>query len=239
MKLGIEQRKYLIAHQEPDIYLSVCSKRDVICLRLTPEEMELSVNMRWDYLLPRLLFFSLPYASDINIALEFDDSWIEGLDNTRDTILEGLREPSQRSLAMRAHWAWMMGEIPRLARMWLIDRGDRLPAHYRLPEGREAEDGRYKFEMFSKYPCKPEKHHFFIDGKNRYVESYSWAGQPAHFNSRQPSYGVPLLLFMWTMKWFCLPPAPYWHQNMLIEPMNHSEDFFRVLCQLPGTGGTG
>lgn len=100
----IPSRQYLCAHQEPDVYLRICPQRDIICFRLSPAGLEASIDMRWDVLLTRLPFFDLPRSREINLALEFDDSWIDGLDMTRGTMLKCLRESSHRGFAMRAHW---------------------------------------------------------------------------------------------------------------------------------------
>lgn len=225
-------------HQGRDVYLRVCSKQDIMCFRFSPEDMVACVSLRWDILLTHLPFFHLPHASDINLAFEFHDNWDEGLGMSRESMLKCLPEASHRGLAMRAHWAWMKGEIPRWTRMWLIDRGGRLPANYQLPQ---EDDGRYRHESFryiNEFPCEPEKNHIFIDGKNRYVESYMWEGQRHGFvhSIRRPE--VPILSFIWKVSWLCRPPQGEVYNSTFNLPCE-SERFFRVLRQLPGTDGTG
>lgn len=225
-------------HQGQDVYLRVCSKRDILCFRFSPEDMVACVSLRWDVLLTHLPFFNLAYASDFNLALEFHDSWDEGLSTKREEILKSLPEASDRGLAMRAYWAWMRGEIPRWTRMWLIDRGGRLPAHYQLSR---EDDNRYRWELVYKmknFPCEPEKHHIFIDGKNRYVESYMWEGQRRSYNYKLCTPAVTILSLMWKMKWICRPPRGGVHRHGFNVPI-HPEHFFRVLRQLPDTDGTG
>ncbi len=232
----------VVAHHKKseNVYLKVSSKRDIICLRFSPDDMDACVSLRqWSVLLCRLPFFHLPYASDINLAFEFDDSWDEDLSVSREAVFQAMMsEASHRGLAMRAHWAWMKGEIPRWARVWLIDRGRRLPADYKvLQEGEDdyEDDGRCQFDTTyrRKFPCTPpEKHHIFSDGKLRYVESYDWDGKVRlrkwpRYTSRD--FDVPVLSFIWKMKWLCTPPVCQGYLNQPGEP----EHFFRVLRQLP------
>ncbi|KAL1844605.1 hypothetical protein VTK73DRAFT_2181 [Phialemonium thermophilum] len=175
------------------------TKRDIVCFRFAPEHMDVCVSLRWDVLIRRLPFFHLPYVSDINLAMDFDDSWAN-MDVGRTKAEDLMREPSPRGLAARAYWAWLRGEIPRWTRLWLIDRGGRLPANYKLPA---INDYRYVIDFVynrSRYPCKPERNRFFTDGARNYVESYSW--EP-NANTRPRDYywddqpDVPLLSFMW------------------------------------------
>lgn len=202
--------------------------------------MDACVSLRWDVLLARLPFFHLPYASDINIALEFDASWVTGLGKmSKKEVRKLLREPSQRGLAMRAHWAWRMGEIARWARLWLIDRGGGLPDNYKLPSEGLKHDGRYDHDtIYNKYPCKSERHYFFIDGRNRYVESNSWESQRCWEDFHHCVHSVPVLEFIWTVRWLCHPSPKELRYHYLNE-IDNDEHFFRVLCPVPGTDGTG
>ncbi|KAH7122082.1 hypothetical protein B0J13DRAFT_680236 [Dactylonectria estremocensis] len=206
-------------HQGQRVYVKVSSQRDIICLRFAHEDLAASVSLRWDVLLTTLPFFHLPEASDINLGLEFDESWAEGLGTTEESVLKCLGEASPRGVAMRAHWAWKTGFIPRWTRMWLIDQGGGLPANYKISR---EDDGRYEYDtVYHKFPCEPENYHIFIDGKNRYVESYMWDDQPHEFSHMSPRRNVPVLSFIWKMCRLC------------------PEYFFRVLRQLPETDGTG
>ncbi|KAH7156017.1 hypothetical protein EDB81DRAFT_927963 [Dactylonectria macrodidyma] len=198
-------------HQGQHIYLRVISIRDIVCFRFAPEDMAKCASFRWDVLLSRLPFFHLPQTPNINLALEFDESWVEGIMGTTiEPFLKCVREGSPRGLALRAYWAWKRGLIPRRARMWLIDRGGRLPANYKVSGGL---DQRY-FSHYDEVLCEPENHHIFIDGKDKYVESYMWDGQPTKYgyNWDSETIGfrymgtrshVPVLAFMWmTNRWF-------------------------------------
>ncbi|KAH8892146.1 hypothetical protein GQ53DRAFT_822952 [Thozetella sp. PMI_491] len=180
-------------------------------------------RLQWPVLLCRLPFFHLPYASDINLAFEFEDSWDEDLAVSREAVLKAMvSEASHRGLVMRAYWAWMKGEIPRWARVWLIDRGRRLPTDYKvIQEGEDdyEDDGRCQYDTtyLRRFPCAPpEKQHVFSDGKFRYVESYDWDGKV--YLRKWPRYtlrnsDVPVLSFIWKMKWLwfygsCLTLTP-------------------------------
>lgn len=164
--------------QGQDVYLRVRSQRDIVCLRFSPDDMAACVSLRWDVLLPRLPFFHLPYASDINIAFEFHDSWDGRVGETRKSVQKCLPEASDMGMVMRAHWAWMKGEIPRWTRLWLIDRGGGLTADYYFSR---KHDGRYRYkslEVINEFPSAPEEEpHTFTDGKDTYVENYLWEGQ--------------------------------------------------------------
>lgn len=115
----------------------------------------------WPALLPRLPFLHLPDTHDSNLAMEFDDSWVEGLigpavnewaaksqirDRARktpeleDTVKRCLNEPSNRGIAVRAYWAWVHGTLPRQMRIWLIDGSGQLPADYELGGGGDSRD---------------------------------------------------------------------------------------------------
>lgn len=90
-------------------------------------------------------------------------------------MLEHLYEPSIRGLLIRACWAWTSTYIPRWTRIWLIDRGGRLPAKYK--PGRER-DGTYRADVLYSEEHIPDRHkiddEIFIDGKTKYVECYMW-----------------------------------------------------------------
>lgn len=225
--------------QGQQVYLRVCSKRDVVCFRFSPEDMSACVSLRWDILLSHLPFFHLPHTPGMNLAFEFHDSWDEGLGMTRESIVRCLSEASERGLAMRAHWAWRKGEIPRWTRMWLIDRSGRVPANYKLSQ---EDDRRYNYEStydikeYRRY--KPENHNIFIDGKNKYVESYMCQDQRDSYCYSIHDPDVPILSFIWKMQWLCTPPWDGVFHHTMNTPWN-CERFFRVLRQLPGTDGTG
>lgn len=221
-------------HQGQRVYVKVSSKRDIICFRFAPEDMTASVSMRWDTLLRTLPFFQLPEASDINLALEFDDSWAKGLGGTTTSVARFLQEASPRGVAMRAHWAWKRGFIPRWARMWLIDRGGGLPSNYKASR---LADGRYTPDfVYNNFSREPENHHVFTDGKHKYVESYMWEGQTRKFSHMDPEPEVPVLSFIWKMHWRSKPLESREFYNAINLPVDH-EYFFRVLRPLPDTDG--
>jgi hypothetical protein len=220
-------------YQGQNVYLKV-SRRDIVCFRFAPEDMITCVSLRWDILLPRLPFYCLPYSPDIDLAFEFQDSWDEGLGMTRDSMLKFLPEPSNRGLVLRAYWAWMKGEIPNWTRMWLIDRGGRLPENYQLSQ---LEDKRYCQDLTyttKTSPCRPKKDHVFIDGKIKYVESYMWKGSTASYDYVSYISDVPILSFIWKVRWLCLPARGEVYRATVNLPLAES-NFFRVLRQLPSS----
>ncbi|KAF7545174.1 hypothetical protein G7Z17_g9394 [Cylindrodendrum hubeiense] len=225
-------------HQGQEVYVRVRSRRDIICFRFSPEDMAECVSLRWGILMTRLPFFHLPRVPDINLALEFHDGWDEGLSMNRASMIECLSEPSDRGLAMRAYWAWRKGEIPRWTRMWLIDRGGRLPTDYQLSREDDGRDGHESVDTNNELPCELEKNHTFIDGKDRYAESYTWDGDRLGHTSPIHPRDVAVLSFIWKTKWLCLPTRCAAYHNIASLPAE-AEQFFRVLRQLPDTDGTG
>ncbi len=240
----------VVAHhdQGDKVYLDIHSKHDIICLRFSPDDLGACITeLQWPVLLCRLPFFRLPYATDINLAFEFDDSWDANLPRRRDAVMRAMMwDASHRGVVMRAHWAWMKGEIPRWTRLWLIDRGWRLPANYEVFREEDTpkwtHDRRCRFDMTYQdaFPCAPPaKHQLFSDGKSRYVESYHWDGtvhQRKVSEWEWESYkDVPVLSFIWKLRWLCTPPKD---RDFLNRPSD-ADYFFRVLRQLPGTDANG
>lgn len=88
------------------------------------------------------------------------------------------------------------------------------------------------------FPCEPDKHHIFIDEKNRYAENYMWEGQRHSFIHSIRILEVPILSFIWKISWLCRPPRGEVYNSTLNLPFK-SERFFRVLRQLLHTDGTG
>lgn len=78
-------------------------KRDIMCFRISPEDMVACVSLKRDILLTRLPFFHISHALDMNVAFEFHDSWDEDLDARRESIIKCLPEVSHRGLVMRVH----------------------------------------------------------------------------------------------------------------------------------------
>ncbi len=125
-------------------------------------------------------------------------------------------EASHRGLVMPSLQGMDQGRDPRWARVWLIDRGRRLPTDYKiLQKGEDANDMdnfrcRFDIAYLESFPCKPaEKHHIFSDGKFRYVESYVWDDKNylykwPHWKPRESK--IPVLSFIWKMLRFCPPP---------------------------------
>ncbi|KAI9164165.1 hypothetical protein HJFPF1_05805 [Paramyrothecium foliicola] len=216
------------------VYLEV-QPRDIVCLRFNPDDLVKCVSLDWRVLLVRLPFFHLPQASDLNLAFEFHDSWDDGIETNMSSLRSHLLEPSERGLVMRAYWAWVTGKIPRWTRLWLIDRGGRIPDCSKL--GRES-DGRYKTDdvyggCFSR---RSQWDRIFIDGRNKCVESYRWDREESFdFDFRRRD--VPVSSFIWKLRIFCGPRnSEVDHVGNLPESNEH---FFRVLRPLPGTDGTG
>ncbi|CAH0034673.1 unnamed protein product, partial [Clonostachys rhizophaga] len=157
-------------NQDQRICIDMC-RRDIICLRFAPEDLHICATLQWDILLTRLPFFCLPKYSGINIAFEFHDSWDDGLENSYSSMLDHLYEPSLRGLVLRACWAWNSTYIPRWTRIWLIDRGGRLLAKYRLERSGRKSDFSYRADVPDRHKMDGE---IFIDGKTKYVECYMW-----------------------------------------------------------------
>jgi hypothetical protein len=220
-------------HQGEDVYLEVSVELDIVCFRFSPEDMEASVSLDWGGLLSRLPFFRLPQMPDMNLAFEFDNSWnadIAGL--SLESASKYLAEASPRGIVMRAHWDWHMGRIPRWTRIWLIDRSSRLPDNYQL--GGPIDCVHRPDQLYGRaHSSWPEKHHTFVDGANKYVESYSWNGSKLMFIYSDAYTISPVLQFIRTVKYSCLPAwadpnAPYNRNFPCI-----CECLFRVLRQLP------
>jgi hypothetical protein len=220
-------------HQGEDVYLEVSVELDIVCFRFSPEDMEASVSVDWGGLLSRLPFFRLPQMPDMNLAFEFDNSWnadIAGL--SLESASKYLAEASPRGIVMRAHWDWHMGRIPRWTRIWLIDRSSRLPDDYQL--GGPIDCVHRPDQLYGRaHSSWPEKHHNFVDGANKYVESYSWNGSKLMFIYSDAYTISPVLQFIRTVKYSCLPAwanpnAPYNRNFPCI-----CECLFRVLRQLP------
>jgi hypothetical protein len=237
-----------------NIYINV-RRPDIVCLRFLPKDMAACVFLSWPILLTHLPFIHLPFVSDINLAFEFQDSWVEDMKyirrtsgklsphpdfplNSNDRWVGGLagirrsfrkmsREASIRGLVLRAHLAWVQNQIPRQTRLWLIDRGGRLPAKYKFGG---FDDKRYTYvdgHVSKVYP-KPRNHHFFTDGKSNYVECYSWDRQESYIGYRPD---VPITEFIWKVRLFCRPLGRIL-DHTCYHPGNH-EPFFRVLRPLP------
>ena len=241
----------IVAHhnQGDKVYLDIHSKHDIICLRFSPDDLAARVSeLQWPVLLCRLPFFHLPYATDINLAFEFDESWDANLPARRDAVERVMMwDASHRGVVMRAHWAWMKSEIPRWARLWLIDRGWRLPADYKIfrdedtPEYTRDLRCHWDTTYRDAFPCAPPaEHQIFSDGPSRYVESYYWDGtvhprRVAQWERLSDYKDMPVLSFIWKMRRLCAPPKDGDCRNR----PSDSEYFFRVLRQLPGADANG
>jgi hypothetical protein len=163
-------------------------------------------SIRWEILLLRLLFFRLPQAPDLNL------SWDEGLELTTRSMRKHRSEALNRDLVMRAYRAWNTGKIPRWTCMWLIDRGERLPANYKL--GRR-DDGRYDTgRVYGKrYSSKSQENRIFVDGKNSCVESYSW-DKPESFCFVTRRNDVPIYSLIWKLRNVCDTPRSSWRHTL-------------------------
>ncbi|KAI9148997.1 hypothetical protein HJFPF1_11041 [Paramyrothecium foliicola] len=253
--LSVRRETVTASDHGQKVYINVQS-RDIVCLRFLPEDMAACVFLSWRILLTHLPFIHLPFVSEINLAFEFEDSWVKDMECIRSSLgkllphpdfplkshdswvggLAGIRrsfrklsqEASVRGLVLRAHLAWVQNQIPRRTRLWLIDRGGRLPAKYKIGG---VDDERYTYfdrHVLNNY--KPCNHHFFIDGKKRYVECYSWDRQEPYIGYRPD---VPITEFMWKVRMFCRPPEHILHHTGFYA--KDEETFFRVLRPLPGT----
>jgi hypothetical protein len=207
------------------------SKRDIVCFRFPPDEMARCVFLKWEELLTRLPFYHLPQNSDINLAFEFDHSWNEGLGITKAGVLRNLAEASARGLVLRAFWAWKVGAIPRWTRLYLIDRAEPLPPKYQI--GRNY-DLRYvpSLKYHREFPCQRRESRVFIDGEDKYVESYSWDRDGQNCYNRHVE-SVPVAAFMRTVDRYHRPsPDDLCGREDL--PF-YGEIFFRVLRPVPRT----
>lgn len=218
-------------HQGKLVYLGVCSRRDIFCFRLSPEDMAVCVSLRWDILVTHLPIYHLPRASVINMAFEFDDSWDEGLyvHPRGNSIQACLGEASPRGLVMRAYRAWATGQLPLFARMWLIHRDARLPATYKLGGEDLGYPDNNSLPMLKWPRCEPGN--VFTDGKNRYGESQIWNGRYRMTRYAPRQHDVPVLSFIWKVSTFCSFKdlgSPY-HEYCL---PSRSDGFFRVLRQM-------
>ncbi|CAG9990487.1 unnamed protein product [Clonostachys byssicola] len=212
------------------------SKRDIICFRFPPEEMARCVFLKWESLLIRLPFYHLPQNSDINLAFEFDHSWNEGLGTTESTVLENLQEASARGLVLRAFWAWKVGAIPRWTRLYLIDRAEPLPPRYQVGRNydlRYVPSSKYPSVKYPKeFPCQRRESRVFIDGENKYVESYSWDRDGQNCCNRHVQ-SVAVDTFMRTVDRYHRPSKDdlYGREDLPF----YGEIFFRVLRPVPRT----
>lgn len=221
-----------------NIYMELGSQRDIICLQSAPEDMEALVHLRWDVLLPRLPFFHLPHASDMNLAMKFDDSWNEG-PRTYDTFInQVLSEASPRGVAMRAARAWIKGHIPPWTRMWLICQDVAFDSGGEESDpSDEMRDWERGFGAgYEEFPCKPQNHHVFIDGTCKYIESYKYSQDARTLRKYDPWYycsEVPVLNFIYKSRRYI--------QRGYKGPVNGDPccHFFRVLRPLPQADGTG
>ncbi|CAH0054960.1 unnamed protein product [Clonostachys solani] len=198
---------------------------DIVCFRFPQEHMAACVYFKWREFLTRLPFFQLPYASDLNLAFEFEDGWEKGLGETRESVCEHLSEASTRGLVMRAWWDWLTGRIPIWTRMYLINPRNDLPRHHRL-----ANNFRYYYDAVygAKYPSSTGDHRVFSDGERRYVESYCWDEKGPDFTISQ--YDLPICSFILKMERFCRPLYKHPIDDSLPTSYQH---FFRVLRLLP------
>jgi hypothetical protein len=228
------------------VYIEV-ARRDIVCFRFLEEDLITCTKSTWLRLLYRLPFSRHPRSPDLNLALEFHDSWNDGLQANNASIYGLLREPSLRGMAVRAFWEWTVNKIPQCSRMWLIDRSNRLPQNYEvgMPTGADGDNryGMYEnltegygmherlvgtpFEVFG----APLKDQTFDDGKHKYVHSYSWDRPGGFKEAYTERRDVPIMSFMWKVENYCFP---FGVTNRL-----RSRHFFRVLRQLPGAGQAG
>jgi hypothetical protein len=166
-------------HGGEEAYNEISAKRDIICFSFSPNELTTTVSLDWGGLLSRLPFFRLPQITEMNLAIEFDDSWVADIkDMTRENFPKFFAEASLRGVVIRAHWDWQLGRVPRWTRLWLIDRGGGLPANYRVgaPIDCLSDDSDTAFFMEDELanPRPPDRHDTFVDGRYKYVESYDW-----------------------------------------------------------------
>ncbi|EPE05404.1 hypothetical protein F503_02143 [Ophiostoma piceae UAMH 11346] len=150
--------------------------------------------------------FNFPHVVDVNLALEYDASWNQGLGTTKEALLALRSEPSARGVTVRAYWSWLHGRIRHSARMWLLvrDGQDIFPAVYRV--GRDYEQvNPYSMKnlMYKKSVWAPQYNYVFVDGQDQYVECYMDNGR-----------NVPAFLFAKWMELLLKPTTEDYHTTL-------------------------
>ena len=209
--------------QDQDICVWV-SKDDIVCFRFAPEDIAACASsLAWEVLLTRLPMFHFPHVVDVNLALEYDASWNQGLGTTKEALLALRSEPSVRGLAVRAYWSWLHGRLPRSARMWLLvrDGQDTFPAVYRVGRDYEHVDPYFmKNQIYKKSVWAPQYNYVFVDGQDQYVECYMDNGR-----------NVPAFLFAKRMKLLLNPTTEEYRATLFVPGI--ADEFFNVLRRLP------